>query len=419
MKIWICPSFILLFTLVLLPTTAEAQDGLTILHPSSKHGIAKVRSGSIVGQVDAEVVATVELGIPTHADVWLRVATKEEKEEFALAVKNMFPEGFVVHTAHFTAVDQRSGKETSREYNFGEESATDLKKFWASAQFREMYEYIHRNRVATVRIVLEGWRNKEVDVSDGDGHAGMTGYFSFSPNLNAGDNLFRIRAFDAARAMQQSTDVHLYYANDYRTDAPEVVDERAPFHDGLFDEHCAGCHDIEIPESAIGGGESVEDNCRACHAGLIAQKSAHFPATAWDCISCHDAGATPKFVLYAEKDYATGICFSCHVGVEEAVTSGNVAHFPATDRCLACHDAHGSLARALLVDDVNTMCASCHEDAAGTPHPVVNHPLRTVRKPSEEPDELDCASCHNPHASENPRLLPSSRKELCKNCHNF
>ena len=105
--------------------------------------------------------------------------------------------------------------------------------------------------------------------------------------------------------------------------------------------------------------------------------------------------------------------------IEEALDEEEVTHFPAEDRCLGCHDAHGSTVRALLVDRVMTICASCHEDSAARLHPVVNHPVDTVIKPSKPVKQLDCASCHLPHASPLPKLMGVSRSELCKQCHNY
>jgi predicted CXXCH cytochrome family protein len=247
----------------------------------------------------------------------------------------------------------------------------------------------------------------------------MAGFFMFTPALDPGMNTFFVRALGAKSEVLQSQQVQLFYSNDYTSDAPDEPEVRAVFHGEPFEEHCSGCHDVEIPESALTGGESVEDQCSACHSSFQNQTSSHFPVTAWDCISCHDAGATPAFALRAEKDFDTAACFECHVGVEEAVTQGKVIHFPATDRCMSCHDAHSSPSPSLLVDDVYTICASCHEDAATTPHPVVNHPVKTVQKPSKEAAELNCASCHAPHASEYAKLLTAPRKGLCKNCHNF
>ena len=406
-------------TMLVLVSPVFAQDALTISHPSSETRICKVRTGSIVGSLDDEAVTAIQLRVPSRSSVWLNVASKADKEKFAPAVKEMFPEAFIIEKAVFTTVDQKKRKETQKEYGFDLEKEVDLKKFWASPEFREMYETIYKQRLVTAKLEVEGWTSQTIDATDEESHAVMTGFFMFTTSLEPGNNPYFVRALGADGSVLQSTRINLFYANDYCDDVPEEIGERKAFHGEAFDEQCSGCHDVELPESALAGGESVEEQCSVCHASFEKQLSSHFPVTAWDCISCHDAGATPQFALHAEKDFDTGACFECHSGIEEATTSSPHIHYPATDRCMSCHDAHSSPNPSLLVDEVYTICASCHEDAATTPHPIVNHPLRTVHKPSKEPSTIECSSCHLPHASEQPKLLTTSRKNLCKNCHNF
>ena len=369
--------------------------------------------------LEDESVAAVQLRIPYETSIWVNVASKADKGKFAIAVKDMFPDSFVLNKAVFTTFAQKKNEEESKEYTFAPEANVDLRKFWESPEFREMYETIHKTRLNSVKLKIAGWVHESLDPVADEGHLSTTGLFMFSPVLKPGRNPFQVRALGADGAVMQSSDITLFYVNDYVEDLPEEDEGRTPFHADTFEEHCSACHDTEIPESARSGGESVEDQCASCHTSLQTQASSHFPVEAWDCLSCHDADATPAYALRAEKDFGTEACFECHSSIEEATTSSAVIHFPATDRCLSCHDAHASPAPSLLVDDIYMICASCHQEAAETPHPIVNHPVRTVRKPSKEAVELSCASCHDPHASEQPKLLSTSRKNLCKNCHDF
>lgn len=414
----ILPAITTLLITLIFAVSARAQEAFTILHPSSESRISKVRSGSIIGSLDDENVAKLQLRIPFQDSIWVNVATKSDKEAFALAVKDLFPAAFVITRAVFITVDQRKRKEQRKDYAFDPKKDIDLKKFWTSPEFREMFESIHKKRLFNAKLIITGWTHLTIDPTNEESHVSMAGFFSFNPVLRPGGNAFVVRALGADGAVLQSESVELFYANDY-TDTPDESGNRIRFHADLFEENCSGCHDTELPESALLGGESVEDQCAPCHTPLLKQTSSHFPVESWDCISCHDAGATPAYALYADKDYDTEACFECHSGIEEETTNSAVIHYPATDRCMSCHDPHSSPSPSLLVDDVFTICASCHEESATTPHPIVNHPMSTVYKPSKEPSVVECSSCHLPHAAVQPKLLKTTRKQLCKNCHNF
>lgn len=130
---------------------------------------------------------------------------------------------------------------------------------------------------------------------------------------------------------------------------------------------------------------------------------------------CHDPGSDPKYQLYSDKNYDAALCYECHGDKQEAQSKPTV-HAVSED-CRTCHDVHGSRNDALVVDRVNIVCSSCHPDVAKTPHPVVNHPLEGRPDPLREGKELSCATCHNPHASDHPRLLNMSQLNLCAACH--
>lgn len=409
----------LVITFLFIPWSASAQSVFSILHPDAEARTSKVRVGAIVGSLQDDAVAALQLRVPYRTSIWLNATSKAQKDEFALAVKNMFPPSFTIGTAVFTTVSQAKRKETVKEYVFDDKQDIDLKKFWASAEFREMYATLHQKRLHTVRLEIQGWIAETISPSDENAHVAMAGYFFFFPDLEPGNNAFEVRAVDAAGAIVQAQTVTLYYENDYASGGPDDAETRSRFHAAIFPDECSGCHDVELPESAAGGGESVEDQCGSCHTPMQQQASSHFPVAAWDCISCHDAASEPAYALRADKDFDTEACFECHGGVEETVTTSPHIHFPATDRCMSCHDAHSSPQKALLVDDVFNICSSCHEDMATTPHPVVGHPLATVEKPSKPPREISCMSCHDAHGSQHASLLSTARKTLCKNCHNF
>jgi predicted CXXCH cytochrome family protein len=78
--------------------------------------------------------------------------------------------------------------------------------------------------------------------------------------------------------------------------------------------------------------------------------------------------------------------------------------------CTACHDAHGSSEKALLLEGMPELCFSCHdkvEDAA----------LRSRKRHAALFREGSCAECHEVHASREKHLLPQRQDKVCLRCH--
>ena len=98
------------------------------------------------------------------------------------------------------------------------------------------------------------------------------------------------------------------------------------------------------------------------------------------------------------------LCYGCH---DESKFKGSVLHAPvAGGMCTSCHDPHQSNQDKILKEPLPDVCYPCHEKTKFTKkyvHNVIN--------------VVGCGSCHNPHAANNPSLLPSSVNDLCATCH--
>ena len=76
----------------------------------------------------------------------------------------------------------------------------------------------------------------------------------------------------------------------------------------------------------------------------------------------------------------------------------------ANGECTACHSAHGSTNKFLMVKTGKTLCFDCHEDflaKAKFKHSAVDQ----------------CADCHKPHGTEEKGLLAKPLAKLCLDCH--
>lgn len=64
----------------------------------------------------------------------------------------------------------------------------------------------------------------------------------------------------------------------------------------------------------------------------------HGPVAMEECQICHEPKRADGH-KFEEVPSSLELCVACH---EDPVDLDAVAHFPATDDCLTCHDPHGS-----------------------------------------------------------------------------
>jgi len=151
---------------------------------------------------------------------------------------------------------------------------------------------------------------------------------------------------------------------------------------------------------------AAQNNCATvqCHATLLTPKTVHPPTES--CDSCHESVAMPHpekgkktFKLTSEPPE---LCTVCH----DAFGTKIDVHLPVKEgMCTTCHDPHASNEPKLLTQPLKDLCASCHEDKANFPH--MHGPVSAG----------DCTACHTPHESDIKPLLLKKDDELCVGCH--
>jgi predicted CXXCH cytochrome family protein len=129
------------------------------------------------------------------------------------------------------------------------------------------------------------------------------------------------------------------------------------------------------------------------------------------------------------------LCFKCHKEKKKWVNSASVQHgaLMTGKACLNCHEPHVSnIAKRLSMAPMD-LCLSCHDRQVETPD---GKPLTDMKKLlADNRDhhgpirQKDCSGCHNPHGSDNFRILkkpyPSTfympfmpeNYSLCFSCH--
>jgi predicted CXXCH cytochrome family protein len=75
----------------------------------------------------------------------------------------------------------------------------------------------------------------------------------------------------------------------------------------------------------------------------------------------------------------------------------------------------------MLKKPINELCSGCHPEVTlkSKGHPVANHPVAAPRELLRPGRKLTCASCHDPHGSNNQLMLIESLLggRLCRGCH--
>jgi predicted CXXCH cytochrome family protein len=219
---------------------------------------------------------------------------------------------------------------------------------------------------------------------------------------------------------------------------------------------CKGCH--KTPAGEKDGHAKLDGGCKACHLstdgnaadhGKVAAKgyglSAAQPAL---CVNCHNK---PKFVTanrHTEpaqgcsgchtthssklpkmlKTKVPDVCYPCHA---KPMFQGKVKHSPtAGGKCLECHDAHSKEIESMLKLPPTESCLECHAEVKEQPHVISGfsgkgHPLgdgagTPVADPLRTGKRFSCASCHDPHRGEFPRLVRADTQQpmaFCQKCH--
>lgn len=158
-------------------------------------------------------------------------------------------------------------------------------------------------------------------------------------------------------------------------------------------------------EKGVVAPESLPEGktCLDCHAEVVAKKNVHAPSrTAADCASCHlGDGKLHKFRYPLEGGK---LCLDCH---QDMKLEGTVHEPVKAGECSKCHDPHGSDQPRLLLAPQAELCAGCHEKLKSGRKKEVHGPFAAGA----------CTSCHMAHASPNAKLLARAGSELCLQCH--
>ncbi len=197
--------------------------------------------------------------------------------------------------------------------------------------------------------------------------------------------------------------------------APHSTDAKKLLRDGRMGDLCFRCHADDVTGRVSVHRPVGEGNCGACHAPHGADNPFNLkqPETPLSCFDpCHDIvtrerPCNPLAERCMQPERAPAV-------QHEALTRWG---------CVGCHDPHGSSNGALMIKAVNFLCQECHAEQRDGRHVSTfvlgGHVVSGGPDTHDRRREFSCVSCHNPHGSENPKLLYFGRSALesCDWCH--
>lgn len=194
----------------------------------------------------------------------------------------------------------------------------------------------------------------------------------------------------------------------HKMETPEGNHQHKPFAEG----QCLGCHDPHGgTNKKFFRGTTLADMCIRCHQDAIKSKKAvHGPVAAGACDSCHTSHSAkfPKLLAVQGKD----LCLSCHAEMKTQLTQVKFVHKALEQDCNKCHDPHSSDFPMQTKSAPEQLCTSCHEHekvkqaAADAPH-----------KHSVVTDGKACLNCHNAHGGNLAKLMKAQQVDVCMKCH--
>jgi predicted CXXCH cytochrome family protein len=173
---------------------------------------------------------------------------------------------------------------------------------------------------------------------------------------------------------------------------------------------CSFCHDPhQSPNPFRLKQAPVSKLCFTCHKNdKTVEKEVHGPVGQGECTACHDPHqGTRRFRLAKE---GPELCYTCHAEKRAEFGPKRFGHVPARLDCSNCHDPHNSPNGYRVQRPVPDLCFGCHPDkkrqvaTARTDHEAV----KIQRK---------CLNCHDPHFTDYPRQLQDTPMRLCFRCH--
>lgn len=184
-----------------------------------------------------------------------------------------------------------------------------------------------------------------------------------------------------------------------------------PYAMAKAEKDCSFCHTEKDGKSGALKMDTPE-LCNQCHEAKDTKKFVHGPVAAGACTACHNPHESDNMKLLRFPNI-NQLCTSCHMDKGDFLKNTKHIHPPVQDQCINCHDAHTENFKFQLKADGNKdLCLMCHVEKK-------EHLASVTHKHGALDRPKKCLECHNPHGSNTPKMLiKETSKDLCLSCHN-
>jgi predicted CXXCH cytochrome family protein len=405
----------LIFAGALSLTSARPSSSFIRLYPATATSIRVDNIAHVVYRIVSDSVTTVRAFLPWDSTITTDITTKQARKTVLDTVSSSLPGDLLLGRVTLRAMEYHAKTDTIRD-TFQLASRVNAKELLRTDTTMPVTRRMLNKDAVLSDLRIEGWR--EVIVRPGVERAefcrGNT--VAFPVELRPGLNSITVEMLGPNGVPVGSDTISIFYALSIDPEPAPPGFAADTFHTAANDSSCGSCHTAQAADGSASGGL----RCESCHSAQQRQKSVHGLVASNDCATCHGTDPGSGFGLTYEAADENATCFACHDGVQAAAQGKPSIHPPFEgDRCTSCHSPHSSGNARMLRKPVNRLCLTCHDDKGDNNHPVVFHPAGGMRDPRDPGKELSCVSCHNPHASDNNRLLdsPGGYFALCQGCH--
>jgi predicted CXXCH cytochrome family protein len=191
----------------------------------------------------------------------------------------------------------------------------------------------------------------------------------------------------------------------------EPMNTEAAVHGPVATGDCVLCHSPhQSPNPKLLLAASARNLCFTCHdEGMAKHKFVHAPVAGGECLSCHATHQSPYAKQLVQE--GTGLCLMCHPDTEEQLKKKHVHSAIKDVGCTGCHSPHGTENKYQLLKMPPELCYDCHSDK--------EEYVKQVKYPHGSMDaKASCVKCHDPHASDYDNQLKAGENiDLCLKCH--
>jgi predicted CXXCH cytochrome family protein len=271
----------------------------------------------------------------------------------------------------------------------------------------------------TVNVTVNTFQYPPIDVPPGVGN------FCFGITLATGINTITVDGYKNNNKISE-LELEIFFRSPLISSSKKASRkyQQYIFHTAENEKDCEACHNLDPGLGDLNPVRPEDSPCYSCHKNKMVSANLHVPSKKWECLQCHEMKKGVQ--KYSVPKPVEPLCYRCHGKQVTGWKNMKMIHGPTgVGQCTLCHDPHGTDWPALTRMQATDLCVNCHSEKDSGKHVIAGffgkgHPTRGVPDPINIGKEFSCASCHNPHGSNNAKLLRKDNANMgvfCNACH--